>query len=268
MANELDELYGMVTSEADKTALQQILARNPVAQERAEAQAALFSALATGDNAAIEAANTRFARAGGAPAPVASSAVAAASATLDDLTKMVTTQVAAQFTSQFATKEADIRKLALEDARKEMQQEAAKLLTTAAQTSDAIYTVRRSHEKEFGAELDTTKFTEFINTNQGKFATLAAAHDAFVGEDRVQRRIAQGIDEYKKTSTSAQVPGTNTDLRQSTDYRTPLPAMLNFNDKLTQPAAAANGEPRGAALDAAVKAWRQTASGGNAAASN
>lgn len=263
MPNELDELYGMVTNEADKTALQQILARNPVAQECAEAQAALFAALATGDNQSIAAAQTRFAAASQPAATTASPA--AASATLDELTRMVTSKVTEQFNSQFATKEADIRKQALADAKAEMQIEGGKLLAAAMSNSDAVYTVRRSHEKEFGTELDTGKFSEFLNANTGKFATLAAAHDSFVGEERVQRRIAQGIDEYKKTATSAQVPGTSTNLRESTDYRTPLPQMLNYNDKLTNPAGA-NGTPRGAALDAAVKAWRQTASGGNSSA--
>ena len=238
MANELEALIALLDKPEDAAALKEIMGRNIRTSERVVSSVAVYDAFVEGKDP------TPPAVAAVTPAaPVA----AAAAIDLSALEAMVDQRTSARAKAYvespeyLAAEEARIEKM----AKKVAESLAPQLLTNAARSADEIYQVRRSHEKEFGEELDTPKFTEFLNTNTGKFADLSKAHDAYVQEQRITAQIAKGVsDELAKRQTN-EVPGTTLPSAES-----PLGSMIRAN-KLTVGETA-----RGPALDAAAKAWR------------
>lgn len=252
MANELDELLALVSTPEDKAAMQAIIDRNAAAKTRLEVSQSVYGAFIAGDDAAItQASKDAAARAAAAATSTATTGNKGLDLDLDQLGQIVDQRAATRFKAltespdYIAAEEARIEKVATAVAKKL----APEILTTAARTSDEIYQVRASHSREFSEELDTTKFTEFLNANPGKFADLSKAHDAFVGEQRIQAQITKGVEtELAKRTADAppiEVPGTSLPSAES-----PLGSMIRAN-KLT------TGETaRGPAIDAATKAFR------------
>ena len=210
MANELDELYGMVTNEADKTALQQILARNPVAQERAEAQAALFAALATGDNEsnckrADIASPVQVAHHPLQPPPRRRPPPPPPRPSTSSPGWSQARWHRAIQPRQFATKEAAIRAQALADAKAEMQIEGGKLLVAAMSNSDAVYTVQplgtRRNSEPNSTPASSASFStptpvssqpwlpRTIHSWHSRIASSAASHRALTNTKRPPPRL-------------------------------------------------------------------------------
>lgn len=246
MATDLDELVTM-TSAADQQAFRDLLARNPNLATRVESSQAVFKAFVDGDTSQVDAA-AQAAR-DRATAEAARNQPVAQRAQLDlaDLEKLADARAEAKFTAittapeYIASQEAMIERI----TKKVADGIAPTLLSNAARSADEIYQVRRSHEKEFGTELDTPKFTEFLNANTGKFADLSKAHDAYVQDQRIEAKIAKGVAEGVAATQSTEVPGTTLPSASS-----PLGSMIRAN-KLTVGETA-----RGPAIDNAVRAFR------------
>lgn len=242
---ELTELVAKLSPE-DQTLLDQILTRNPDTASQLIAESSLYKAFVTGDDSKLPAlAGTTL-------------AAAAASADLTALADTIERRVASRYDSKVADLETRLSGIDVDKRAKEIAEQlfaekstafAADVLGRAAKSSDEVYTIRRSHEREFGAELDTTKFTEYLNGNAGKFASLSAAHDAYVQEDRINKRIDQGVAERVAAASTTGVPG------QQLPQEGPLGMFIADNAKRT--AASTGAVSRGEGLDAAVKAFRE-----------
>lgn len=250
---ELTELASKLNAD-DQAVLDQLLARNPSAATDLTAQASLYKAFVDGDDSRL---------------PAAAHSTPQPGSPLADLTSLAATieqRVAARYDGKVSALEAELqqrpkaadidtraREIAENFFKEHSQAFAADMLGRAAKASDEVYTIRRSHEREFGTELDTNKFTEYLNANPGKFASLSAAHDAFVQDDRIARRIEQGVAERVAAQQTTAVPGAT--LPQDG----PLGSFIKHNEKF---AAAANGTvARGDGLDAAVRAFAELRAG-------
>ena len=249
MADELDELVSMTAAD-DATTLRDILARNPTLKTALDSRQVVYKAFVDGDQAALDAATRAQAtRTTTAASTVTSpAATSAAALTLDQLDAELDKRMVGRFKTFTESPEFTTAVETRAEARAKQLLEASTetILGTAAKTSDTIYQIRRSHEKEFGKELDTTAFTTYLDANKGKFISLEAAHDAFVQEDRITKRIADGVVAARAAEQTSDVPGTSLPSAQ-----TPLGAMIRAN-----PASKDAGD-RGTGIDAAVKAFRQ-----------
>lgn len=238
MADELDDILGMFAGD-DATALRTILDRNAAAKAALEGRETVYQAFVGGDNDKIAALATKN---GAVTTPAAAAAV-----DLDALNAQLDARMTSRFssfaTSPEFTSAVEARAKAIAEA--EITAKSADLLGSAARTSDEIYTIRRSHEREFGTELDTTAFSTYLTANTGKFVNLSAAHDAYVQEQRIEARITKGVAEREAAKQTTEVPGSSLPTAQS-----PLGAMIRAN-----PANAKAGE-RGTGIDAAVTAFR------------
>lgn len=261
MANELDELFAL-TNEASRQQFQQFLDSNPVLKERVEAQSALFAALSAGDNEAIDAASKKFGNKQQTVEPPVRREQQQSQPVdgLDMLNKMLDNpefekRVSRVFESRRNSKDEDerINVLATKKAQELFDAEAPKFQARTLKMADDIYSIRRQHEKEFGKELDSAELDKFMTENPNRFATLADAHDAYVSKERIANEIKKGVDAELSKRVDQDVPGRTITSTQSNI--TPLPKMLEFNQKLTDPANL--GTPRGVGIDAAVKAWRE-----------
>jgi hypothetical protein len=258
MSVELDELVALATG-SDQQILKDILGRNPNLATRAETSSSLFKAFVDGDDASVDAsinaakvkaaADAAAARRTNQSASNSTSNLAIDMAELEQLAdKRAEEKFRAMTTSPeyVAAEEERVEKI----AKKIAVTLSEEVLGKAAKTSDEIYQIRRSHEKEFGNELDTTKLVEFMNApeNAGKFTSLAKCHDAFVQDDRLKNEIAKGVaaglkvEEDKKIEVPGQSLGTSTSI---------LGSMMRANKTMTEGESA-----RGPALDAAARAFR------------
>ena len=77
------------------------------------------------------------------------------------------------------------------------------ILASALLLSDDLATIRDDHREEFGEKLDRDSFKKFVDEAKGKYATLRDAHNSFVSEKRIEKRIADGIKEQSKHKESA-----------------------------------------------------------------
>jgi hypothetical protein len=112
---------------------------------------------------------------------------------------------------------------------------------------DEIYTIRRSNEKEFGKELDTTALTAFIDEAAKKgtsYGSYVDAYNDYVKEERIKARIATGIAEGLAAKTTGAVPGTTLTSGTSMAAR-----MVQANKTPVETA-------RGTAVDEGAKAFR------------
>lgn len=254
MSVELDELVAMASG-SDQQILKDILGRNPNISNRVETSSSLYKAFVDGDDASvdrtIEAAKVKAA-AEAAAARRASSSSSSTQLSVDmaELEKLADKRAEEKFRALTTSDEYK----AAEEARIKATIKAVtdelgpQLLSNAARSADEIYQVRRSHEKEFGNELDTDKLVAFMNENPGKFTSLAKCHDAFVHDERVKNEIAKGVaagikvEDDKKIEVPGQSLGTSTSI---------LGSMMRANKIMTEGESA-----RGPALDAAARAFR------------
>lgn len=95
-------------------------------------------------------------------------------------------------------------------------------VTLALKQADEISMIRETNRREFGAELDRTKFEKFVLDNQdpttkrNKYSTLTEAYDAMVADERYKSRLAKDVAEQVKQKTSgATVPGQSTSTSMS-----------------------------------------------------
>lgn len=239
---ELQALSAKLSAE-DQALLDGILGRSPDLATDLIARDSLYQAFVTGDDTQLP----------GRTAAVAPGTARAAAADIDALLPTIERRIANKYDQQitdlntkFAAIDVEKQAEAIFDrvfAAKSKEFE-SDLLGKAAQTSDSIYQIRRSHEKEFGNELDTTKFTEFIKEHPG-YKTLAEAHDAMVQDERIQARIDKGVADKLAAQATSSVPGA--------ELPKDGPLGLFIADNAKRAAAASGSVSRGEGLDAAVK---------------
>ena len=251
---ELDDLMALFP-DTDRTQVRDILSRNEAARVLLEGQGSIYKAMVGGDQAAIDAARQRMTtqpgNGGQQQQQNGGQQQQAAAIDVDDIWGKLSGKLDARLGEFFTTKQADIRTLAEKIADERVQAREGEILGKAAMTSDSVYQIRRSHEKEFGEELDTAKFKEYLDANPNKFASLSTAHDSYVQQKRIDKAIADGIAKGIETAATNAVAG------HSAPPDTMMGGMIANNTKRIDAAqGTTNGQARGEHLDAAAKAFR------------
>ena len=228
---ELDDLLNSF-SEADRPAMRAALERNTAAAERLTQRETVYKAFVDGDTNTL--------------AKVTSGTTTTSPAVdLDALNRSIDDRFGKIFDDpRFNTAVEARAKVLVETIAKETENRA---VGRAAYVSDEIYTIRSTHAKEFGEELPRADFEKFVSDNKGKYGSLAAAHDAFVSEKRIQKRIDAARAEGAAHRETNQVPGTSLP-----NSGTPAGMFIKSNPMNTTTQAA-----RGDALDNAARAFRE-----------
>lgn len=196
---ELDSLLNSF-AEADRASVREIIARNPGAQAQLETRETIHRAFTAGDMDSLAAIVVP-------PAVVTPPVVVPPSADLASLDARLndfrsSLFKAPEFQSAVDARAKELAKAAVDEAR-------ASIVGTGMKLSAEISDIRESHFQEFGKRLDNAAFEKYFIDNGSNFdGSLTKAHDAFVGEERVQKRIADGIAEDRKVRATGQVPGT------------------------------------------------------------
>jgi hypothetical protein len=190
---ELDDLVNSF-SEANRAKVRELLAADQSAQAALTNRETVFKAFTTGDLESL-------------PKPAVAAPPAAAPSV--DLAALET-RLNERFSGLFKAPEFQ----AAVDARaKELADEAVKaarpqLIGQGAELADTIASIRESHLQEFGERLDSAAFKKYFADNATKFAgDLQSGYDAYVGEKRVQKKIADAVAADRATRATNQVPG-------------------------------------------------------------
>lgn len=230
MLEELDGLFNDLV-EADRATMKAILERNEKAATRLGQRETVYTAFVDGDTIKLAALTT--------PAVTTTPAV-----DLDSINRGLDERMGKFFDDpRFDTAVERRAKVLAEQMSKDAENRA---VGRAAYVSDEIYTIRSTHAKEFGEELPRADFEKFVTDNQGKYGSLAAAHDAFVSEKRIQKRVDAARAEGMAARQTNEVPGTS--LPSS-----PVAQMFIKSNPTVSGVAAGRGD----ALDAASLAFRE-----------
>ena len=124
---------------------------------------------------------------------------------------------------------------------------------TTLKLADDLANIRENHREEFGERLDRNAFEKFVNDQKAAgvgYKDLTAAHDAFVADKRVEKKIAEGVAAGVKQKTSAmEVPGQTQSVGMS--------AAQQVLSKARAEAAAQGGNNRAMAAAEKLRALRQ-----------
>lgn len=243
--DDMKELLEMFDAN-DRQALAEIISRNDAGGKRMAASDNLYNAFITGDPAA----QARAEAEAKATPPPARTNVPAVLADGPRTVPNSETFNEAKFASLFDQKMNELfsadnfKKTVSTLVEQKANELAPNLYAKAMQNSDELYSVRNSHFREFGTELDSTKFSQFLADNpEQRQVSLTKAHDAFVTEERVQARIAKGIADGRAQDQTNNVPGAS--------LSRPNQIRPNFMRETSGEAT------RGPSLDSATKAFRQ-----------
>lgn len=236
--DELDELVSLFGN--DSAVIREAIGRNPAAAAALQSRQQVFNTFVAGDQTGLTDAVTR------AQAHQQQTQVRTAQFDLNQLDAELNTRLdsrlktfteSAEFGNMVETRAKTI-------AEQQIQARMGDIIGRSAKLSDEIYSVRSSHAREFGTELDTAAFEKFL---EGKnYGSITAAHGIFVQEERVNKRIAEGVRAGVAAQQTTQVPGSSLPTAQS-----PLGAMMRANPANAQTAA------RGEGIDAAIVAFRE-----------
>jgi len=246
---ELEDLLGTFSAE-DKAALEALLERSPAAKERLISSEDVYKSLVDGDAAAtarVEAKKAATAATTRTDPAARTTTTAPPPPGIDpsQLDNMVAAKFRALLDAEYAAPDFNSRiKGLVQSTANELT---PGLLTQTTRTADEIYTIRNSHMREFGKELDTAALGTFIDEQRklGKtFGGYVDAHNAFMQEERVQMRIAKGVADGLAAKTTGAVPGTTLTSGTSMAAR-----MVQANKTPVETA-------RGTAVDEGAKAFR------------
>lgn len=240
--DELDELVGLFGTDAP--AIREAIGRNPAAAAALQSRQSVYNTFVSGDQGGLTDAVTR------AQAQQQQhqqqSQVRTAQFDLNQLDQELNTRLDLRLKTFTESPEFGnlVETRAKTISEQQIQARMGDIIGRSAKLSDEIYSVRSAHAREFGSELDTAAFEKFL---EGKnYGSITAAHAVFVQEERVNKRIADGVRAGVAAQQTTQVPGTSLPTAQS-----PLGAMMRANP--ANQASAARGE----GLDAAVVAFRE-----------
>lgn len=229
---ELDDLLNTF-AEADRPAMRAAIERNQPAMDRLTTQKTVYDAFIGGDADAL------------ARATAAKPAVSSPAIDLDALNRDIDTRMGKIFDDpRFATAVETRAKTLAEAAVAAARQN---IIGAGAEIADQIYQIRSTHKAEFGVELDRAKFDPFFTENAAKYGhNLKLAYDAFVNEDRINKRVEAARAEGAAHRATTEVPGGS-----QPGVGTPLRGFMDKNPMNNGGAAA-----RGDAIDAAANAFR------------
>jgi hypothetical protein len=232
---ELDQLFSDMT-EADRTAVKGILERNAPAAQRLSQRETVYTAFVDGDTAKLATLTTPV-----ATVPV----VTTPSVDLDALNRSIDDRLGKiyddpRFVTAVETRAKTLADAAIAAARQN-------IIGAGAEVADQIYLIRSTHQKEFGTELDRSKFDPFFTENAAKYGhNLMSAYNAFVNEDRINKRVEAARAEGLAASATRDVPGVS-----QPGAASPAGMFMAANPMNTGAAS-----KRGDALDAAAAAFR------------
>jgi hypothetical protein len=228
LSAELDSLLASFT-EADRPAMRQLLERNPSAADTLGRQSTIYRTFVDGDTVGMAAAVAAAAPAPvPVPVPVPAPAAPSLSVSLDQVTTLLNERMTGlltspQFTSAVEARAKEISTASLAAAR-------TNLIGAGAEVADELYSIRSSHTREFGAELDSTKFKAyFLEHSPAHGNSLTKTYDAFVAEDRTNKRIADAVAAALAGRATSDVPGTTLPSGSS-----PAAAFIEYNTRVQQ----------------------------------
>jgi hypothetical protein len=240
LSAELDSLLASF-AEADRPAMRQMLERNPGAADTLGRQSTIYRTFVDGDTVAMAAA-VASATPALAPAPTpAPSPAPSLSVSLDQVTALLNERMTGlltspQFTSAVEARAREISTASLAAAR-------TNLIGAGAEVADELYSIRSTHAREFGAELDSTKFKAFFLEHSAAHGnSLTKTYDAFVAEDRTNKRIADAVAADRAARATSDVPGTTLPAGSS-----PAASFIEYNTQVQQRMQGGHGQPAAAA---------------------
>lgn len=253
---ELDDLLNTF-AENDRATMRDILTRNNDGAAELARRNTVFNAFINGDTDAIT--QVADGKAGKKPAAATTPTTPTTPSTpstspsldLDALNARLNSFRGELFSSPEVLAEIDKRADARAAAK--FQEAQTQLIGRGAEIADELYTIRSTHSREFGEELDSAAFKKFFMDNAASYGgNLTNAYNAFVGEKRIEKRIEDARKEERSRQQTTQVPGTSLPTSNS-----PLGQMIRANAKATSQVE----QGRGGALDAAAKAFRELQGG-------
>ena len=235
---ELDGLFSDLSSDADKTAMREILARNQKATDRLTQRETVYTAFVDGDTAAL-------ARVTAPPAVAAPVVSTPASVDLADLDRRLDERMGRVFEDPRFDTAVETRAKALAEDRCKAKRE-NRAVGRALKGGAEITTILHNHRVTYGKELDQAAYEKFVTDNSGKFISLTAAYEAFTEADRIKKLEDDAFKRGQAARATTEVPGTT-----QVGAETPAGMFVRANPMNTGAQAA-----RGDALDAAAAAFR------------
>ena len=229
ITNELDDILNSF-SEADRPAMREALARNPNAQTLLTSREIVYKAFVDGDPVMMAAATATA-----VPAAVATVAPPPTIGIgLDQINALLNERVNSIYSSPQFTSAVDT--LAEKKAQALFAVERTQIIGRGAAIADEIYTIRATHSREFGEELDRATFEAYYAAEGSKHGNLLTdTYNAFVGEKRIAKRIAEGVQAGLAAQATAIVPGSAVP-----GVGNPMaPNFVDFNVKTISPNAVA-----------------------------
>lgn len=235
---ELDGLFNDLASDADRTAMREIMARNQKAADRLTQRETVYTAFVDGDTAALARVTAQPAN---TTTPVVSSP---ASVDLAELDRRLDERMSKIYDDPRFDTAVERRAKVLADAAIKAASDG--IVGRALKGGAEITTILHNHRVTYGKELDQAAYEAFVTANQGKFISLTAAYEAFTEGDRIQKIKDDAFKAGQAARATTEVPGTT-----QVGAETPAGMFIKSNPMNTGAQAA-----RGDALDAAAAAFR------------
>ena len=171
---ELDGLFNDLASDADKTAMRDILTRSQKAADRLTQRETVYTAFVDGDTAAL-------ARVTAPPVVVAPVVSTPTSVDLADLDRRLDERMGSVFEDPRLKTVITAEATALAEKMVKAAEERA--VGRALKGGAEITTILHNHRVTYGKELDQAAYEKFVIDNSGKFISLTAAYEAFTEAD-------------------------------------------------------------------------------------
>lgn len=233
---ELDGLFNDI-AEGDRATIKAILERNANAAQRLTQRETVYTAFVDGDTTRLAALTT--------PATTTTTVTSPASVDLADLDRRLDERVDKIFADPRFNTAVEARAKTLADAAIAAATDG--IVGRALKGGAEITTILHNHRTQYGKELDQPAYEKFVTDNAGKFVSLSAAYEAFTENERIQKKIDDGVRAGLAAQQTANVPGVS-----QPGAGTPAGMMIKANPMNTGVAA-----QRGDAIDAAAAAFRQ-----------
>jgi hypothetical protein len=238
ITNELDDLLNTL-AETDRPAMRDLLTRNPNAASVLVSQKTVYDAFVGGDPVKMAAAvasgtTTTTPTTPTTPATPPSASPQSIGLGLDQISALLNERIKSVYTSpEFTTA---VETLAEKKAQAKFEAERANVIGAGAEISDTISAIRESHLREFGEPLDSAAFKTYYAAEGPKHGNrLQETYDAFVGEKRVEKRIADGVKAGLEAAATSAVPGSAVP-----GVGNPMaPNFVDYNLKVISPAGTA-----------------------------
>lgn len=259
MADLNQELEALLTTfaEADRPAARDLFLRNQAAQSYVQSRESVYSAFIDGDTARIQQVTQQQQQ----QQPPAQQQQQPPQQTqqqqqqqplslgLDQINALLDARVQKVYTSPEFTAAVDAA--AEKKAKTLFEAERTNVIGRSAEISDEITRIRESHLREFNEPLDSAAFKEFYGKEGPKYGNgLTATYDAFVGEKRIAKRIADGVAAGLAAAATNNVPGASV----PTTNNPMAPNFVDHNLKIITPAGSAT-PPASADADKAAQAF-------------